>query len=448
MAGGNWSAQNKVRPGVYINFTSKKELGLTIGARGTVAICEPMSWGPVGEVMTVEAGVDTTPFCGYDIYMPQARFLNEIFKGTNRTDPPTKVLLYRPAADSSAEATATTGQLTVTALYPGVRGNDITIVVVEDADNEDTFTVQTVVDGLIVDTQTGKNISDLQPNKWVKFSGTGALTATAGTKLEGGADGTVQTAAYAAFLTNIEPYNFDILIYDGTEPTTIAAMLNFVERMASNDGKYSQLVAANLSTPDTRFAINVNTGVTLNDGTVLTPQQTCWWVGGAQAGAKYNESLTYANYPDAVDVSPKLTNSEIVSALTDGKFLLIEDDGDVKVEWDINSLTTYTDDISEVYHKNRVIRLCNTIANDLYRQFSDNFIGVVNNNEEGRSLFKSVIVGYLLDMKSNQAIKGSNKEIIEGVQVLPGDDIDSIVINIAIQAVDATEKIYMTITVS
>ena len=174
----------------------------------------------------------------------------------------------------------------------------------------------------------------------------------------------------------------------------MAAMLNFVERMVTNEGKYTQLVAANLSTPDTRFAINVNTGVTLKDGTILTPQQTCWWEGGAQAGAKYNESLTYASYPGAVDASPKLTNGEIVSALTAGQFLLIEDDGNVKVEWDINSLTTYTADIPKVYHKNRVIRLCNTIANDLYRQFSDNFIGVVNNNDEGRALFKSVIVGY------------------------------------------------------
>lgn len=445
MPGGNWTAQNKVRPGVYINFTSNNDLGLSIGQRGAVAICEPMSWGPVGTVMTVQAGADTTPFCGYAIYTPQGRFLNEIFKGTDRTDPPTKVLLYRPAADSSAEATATTGQLTITALYPGTRGNDITIVIVENADDEGNFTVQTVVDGVVVDTQTGANISDLATNDWVKFSGTGALAATAGTKLEGGSDGTVQTAAYTTFLTNLEPYEFDILIYDGTDTTTMAAMVNFVERIAANDGKYAQLVAANLTVPDSRFAINVTTGITLSDGTTLTPQQTCWWVGGAQAGAKYNESLTYARYPDAIDVSPKLTNDAIISALQEGKFILFADDGAVKVEWDINSLTTYTMDISKIYHKNRVIRLCNTIANDLYHQFSDNFIGVVDNNEDGRSLFKNVIVGYLLEMQAGNGIQNFEADDVE---VLSGDDIDSIIINIAIQAVDAAEKLYITITVS
>ena len=125
MAGGNWETQNKVRPGVYINFQTNEQLRLAIGERGTVAICEPMSWGPVGQMMTVEAGADTTPFCGYAITEPESRFLQEMFKGTDRTDGPTKVLLYRPPASSSAEATLTTGVLTATALYPGVRGNDI-----------------------------------------------------------------------------------------------------------------------------------------------------------------------------------------------------------------------------------------------------------------------------------------------------------------------------------
>ena len=58
MPGGTWTTQNKVRPGVYIRFQSTAQNNLTIGERGVVAICEPMSWGPVGQVMTVEAGAD------------------------------------------------------------------------------------------------------------------------------------------------------------------------------------------------------------------------------------------------------------------------------------------------------------------------------------------------------------------------------------------------------
>lgn len=447
ISGGNWSTQNKVRPGVYINFDSDTQLGLTVGQRGIVAICEPMNWGPVGKIMIINSGVDTTPYCGYPIYEPEALFLKEIFKGSNRTNGPTQVLLYRPAADSSAEATATTGELTITAVYPGLRGNDINIVITEDVDDEGTFTVQTIVDGAVVDTQTGANISDLVANNWVTFSGTGALAATAGTPLTGGNNGTVQTAAYTTFLTALEAYNFDILIYDGTDPTTMAAMQNFVDRLVSNEGMYCQLVAANMTNPDDRFCINVNVGsIILDDGTTITPEQACWWIGGAEAGAQYNQSLTYAQYPHAVDVTPKMTGTEVEAAILAGQLTLVPYDGVVKVETDINSLTTYTATISNVYRKNRVIRLCNTIANDIYRQFSESFIGVVNNNETGRALFKSVIVGYLLTIQNNEGIQNFDPE--NDIEVLPGNDIDSIVINLSIQAVDSVEKIYMTITVS
>ena len=46
MAGGNWTAQNKVRPGIYINFTSRGGGSLTPGQRGTLAACKALSWGP------------------------------------------------------------------------------------------------------------------------------------------------------------------------------------------------------------------------------------------------------------------------------------------------------------------------------------------------------------------------------------------------------------------
>lgn len=445
MAGGTWTNQNKVRPGVYIRFKTGTNLGLTVGERGVVAICEPLSWGPVGQVMTVESGANMTQFTGYDITNPKNRFLNEIFKGTNRTAAPVLVYLYRPTAASSAAAKVTTGALTATAKYPGVRGNDITIVITEDVDNEDSFFVSTVVDGEIQDQQTAKTADELTANDWVVFSGTGALAATVGAPLVDGADGTVAASAYSSFLEAIEPYDFDILIYDGTDTTVQDAMAAFVKRLADENGVYSQLVAANLTNPDTRFVINVCSGVTLSDGTELTAEQTTWWVGGAQAGAKYNQSLTYATYPNAVAATPVMTNNQIISALNAGKLILAAEDGKVRVEQDINSLVTYTTDIGKVYRKNRVIRLCNTIANDIYQQFSDNFIGVVNNNEAGRSRFQAVIVGYLLDIQANEGIQNFDAEDVE---VLAGDDIDAILVNVAIQAVDSVEKIYMTIEVS
>ena len=258
-------------------------------------------------------------------------------------------------------------------------------------------------------------------------------------------DGTVQSAAYSTYLTAIEPYKFDIMIYDGSDSTVQDAMIAFIKRMCDDNGQYCQLVAAGLTNPDSRFVINVQSGATLNDGTVLTAAQTCWWAGGAEAGAKYNESLTYAQYPGAIACSPVMKNSQYIEALTSGELVLYAEDGKVRIEQDINSLVTLTQDITKPYQKNRVIRLCNTIANDVYRQFTDSYIGVVNNNDEGRMMFKNAIVGYLLDIQANNGIQNFEPEDVE---VLPGTDIDAIVVNIVLQAVDSVEKIYLTIEVN
>lgn len=86
-----------------------------------------------------------------------------------------------------------------------------------------------------------------------------------------------------------------------------------------------------------------------------------------------------------------------------------------------------------------------SIANDIYQQFSDGYIGVVNNNEQGRMMFKSAIVGYLLDIQANNGIQNFEAE---DVTVEPGEAIDAIVVNLAIQPVDSVEKIYVTITVN
>lgn len=444
MAGGTFDTQNKVLPGVYIRFRSNSGLGLNVGQRGVVAICEPMSWGAVGKVVEIESGADTTPYCGYALNTPQARFLHEIFKGTDRTPGANKVLLYRPSATGAVQAAATIGELTVIALYPGVRGNDISVIVAANADTLD-FTVSTIVDGEVKDIQTAAAVTSLVSNDWVTFSGTGDLTANSGTALTGGADGTVALSAYPTFLTNIEPYKFDILIYDGSDATTQKAFANFVERLANENGQYAQLVTANMTGADSRFVISVVSGASLEDGTALTPAQVCWWAGGALAGAGYNESLTYAAYPNAVEVTPTLTNSGKVDALNAGSWVLFAEDGAVKVLQDINTLTIYTQDIGKVYRKNRTIRLCNTVANDVYREFSANYIGVVNNNPAGRMMFKSAIVNYMLTLQGQQAIQNFTADDVE---VLPGEDNDAIVINLKIQTVDSVEKIYMTVTVS
>ena len=448
MAGGTWTSQNKVLPGVYINVKSQGSIMANVGDRGTVAIAEPLSWGPAGVVQTIIPGEDVRPYIGYDITSPKALFLREMMKGSDTTAGPMRILLYRPTGTSGAKATATIGALTVNALYDGVRGNDITIIVQEQVENEGTYDVSTVIDGSIVDEQSVTDLSQLAANDWVTFSGTGTtITEDAGKALSGGTDPTVSATDYSNFLTAIEPYQFDILVYDGTDTTVIQAIAQFVERISNNVGQKCQAVMAGetAANSNSEFVIAVNNGVKLDDGTALTAQQATWWVGGAEAGASYYQSLTYAQYPNAVEANPKLTDTQAAEAIQAGYLCFIDTFGTVKVCTDINSLTTFTVDKGQEFSKNRVMRVLMQFCNDVYEYFSNYFIGKVDNNDAGRNLLKGWIVGYLNEMQANNGIQNFDAE---DVSVEPGNSIDAVLVKVEIQPVDSIEKIYMAVTVS
>lgn len=413
-----------------------------------VAIAEPLSWGPTGVVQTITPGEDLTPYIGYNIASPKALFLREMMKGSDVTAGPSKILLYRPTGSGGAAATATIGSLTVTALYPGVRGNDITVIIQEQVDNDGTYDVSTVIDGTIADRQSITDLSQLLPNDWVKFTGSGTtITEDAGKALSGGTDPTVSATDYANFLTAIEPYQFDIIIYDGTDSSTIQAFAQFAERVSNNVGQKCQAVMAGdtAAGSNSEFVIAVNNGVVLSDGTELTAGQATWWVGGAEAGALYNQSLTYAQYPNAAEAKPKLTDAQAEEALKKGQLCFIDNFGAVKICQDINSLTTFTADKGQEFSKNRVMRVLMQFCNDVYEHFSNYFIGKVDNNEVGRNLLKGWIVGYLNEMMANNGIRDFKADEVE---VEPGNDVDSVIVKVRIKPIDSIEKIYMSVTVS
>ena len=447
MAGGIWTSMNKILPGVFINTKSQGNIIANVGSRGTVAVVEPLSWGPSGEVQTILPGEDLRPYIGYDITSPKAMFLREMMKGSDTTAGPNKILLYRPAGTGGEQAEATIGALTVTAKYNGLRGNDISIIVAEQVDAEGVYDVSTVVDGSIVDEQSIEDLSQLIANDWVSFAGTGAeITETAGQALTGGVDPTVATADNAAFLTAIEPYTFDVLVYDGSDSATIQAIAQFVERVSNTVGKKCQAVMAGetAANSNSEFVIAVKNGVKLDDGTVLTAQQATWWVGGAEAGAVYYQSLTYSQYPNAVEANPKLTDPQAEEATKEGYLCFIDSFGDTRVCTDINSLTTFTTDKGQEFSKNRVMRVLMQFCNDVYEQFSKYFVGKTHNNEKGRNLLKGWVVGYLNEMQANNGIQNFSAE---DVTVTP-QSVDSVLVTVALQPVDAIEKIYVSVIVS
>jgi hypothetical protein len=348
-------------------------------------------------------------------------------------------------SDGASKATATLGNLTATAKYVGSFGNRLSVVITSAPESH--FIVQTLLDGQAVDSQDVTAISGLVSNDYIDWSGTGALAVNTGVSLAGGTNGEAGLTNYSAFLDALELEQFNIVIYDGTNATARDAYIDFVKRLSNREGIKCQAVVSNATpNPDNECVINCYPhSLTLSDGSVLQPEELTWWVGGAQAGANVNESLTYVTHPNAVDFSPKLNSAAQEEAILGGQFALISNKGNVQVLTDINTFRTFAVEKGKAFSKNRVVRTVFGLCNDIYDVFSKNYIGAVSNDEEGRKALKGEIIGL---MNRYQGIRALQNVEADDVTVLRGVDSDAVVIEIYCQPVDSIEKIYINITIS
>ena len=143
LGGGTFLVQNKVLPGAYINFVSRPRAMGVMGERGVVCMGMELDWGPQ-EMMTVEAAdfqTNAMEVFGFGYSHDKMKDMRELFCGAKTAK------IYR--INSGTAATAKIGELTVTAKYGGLRGNDLRVVVAENVDEEGMFDVATYMLSLI-----------------------------------------------------------------------------------------------------------------------------------------------------------------------------------------------------------------------------------------------------------------------------------------------------------
>ncbi|WP_071131366.1 phage tail sheath family protein [Enterococcus timonensis] len=433
MAGGTWTAQNKVRPGAYVNVKSNGNVGTSGTTNGIMTLPLVLDFGPEGTIVEVSGTSDLTAF-GYDLGNEKMLLLREALKQA------ATVLLYR--IGTGVKATVTEGTVSVTALFGGVRGNDINVASKANVNAPGSFDVETYVAGRLVDAQTVKTAEELKANRVVEFSGTGEMTAFS-VSLEGGTNTAATVDDYMTYFSKIQVFDFNTMALPISDEAIKAAGASFIKRMRDEEGKKCQLVVAGYSA-DSEAIISVKNGVILSDGTTISAEQATAWVAAVSAAAGVATSLTYKKYDGAIDVTQRFVNSEIISALQKGEFLFTEKRGEAVIEQDINSLSTFTSEKGQDFSKNRVLRVLDDIANNSKKTFEDNYIGKVNNDQDGRELFKANRITYFDSLQAAGAIANF---VADDISVESGEAKDSVVLMVAVQPIDAMEKLYMTVQV-
>ena len=358
----------------------------------------------------------------------------------------TACVAYPESGAATRAGEGNTNTLTAVAKYGGSRGNALTVTV--DANPLGGYDVLIHLDGAKVAEYEGLfTIEELiaQENPYIDFAGTGSLGEAAGTNLAGGTDEDVTNTDITSFIDAWESVKFNTVCFpfDGEDAVNIKqAALTKVKYMRDSMGKGVQVVMPNAPGMDYEGIINVTNSVSL-DGDELTVAEACAWVAGATAGASNTESLTYIQYTGATAVVGPKSNEEAIAAINAGEFFFsINENDEVVVEYDINSLTTFADKKDKSYRKNRVIRVFDTFQEAVQLNFPPN---KYDNEENGWGIMEGIGKTILRQFEDNGAI--TNVSYDEDFLVDRENSVDDeTYFNVGLQAVDSAEKLYFTIT--
>lgn len=456
-AGGTWTSQNKVRPGAYININSNSLLATANDSdRGVIFWVHSGSfgWGADG-VTEITGNENLTSLFGADPTSADLAPLREILKAN-----PRKVLVFNSNAGVKASGKSAVLPWNITAKYAGEKGNSVSVVAFRDATDPTKVDVVTYFGTQLVNSQSVAKASELLSNSYVDFAITDAAKADDGAALISAIASTITvqlsggtTVVSDDVLADINraasTLDYNVITAAGADVDAAIHLMiyNIVHQLRENEGLKVLGVIPTTDNLDCDYPgiIDVKNGVVLKDGTVLEPTLAMGYVAGATAVADINESLTGNVYPGAVDVFPRYTNAEIITALKAGEFVFTaRRDGAVVIEQDVNSHHTFTVELNQYFRKNRVIRTLDAVANDLKAMFDSQFSGKINNDLAGQNVFKASCITYLAGIEAKGAVQNF---VPDDIVVANGDDKDAILVNLAIQPTDSMEKLYMQIAV-
>ena len=235
------------------------------------------------------------------------------------------------------------------------------------------------------------------------------------------------------YLSEAEKEDFNALAYNGADEKTKKLFVNFTKRMREEEGVKFVTVLHDYPAADHEGVISVGTAAEL-----------VYWTAGASAGAEVNESLTNTAYDGEYEVDAKLKKSDYIKGIRKGQLLFYEEDGTLRVLRDINSFTSFAAAKNSDFSSNRVVRVLDSIANDVANIFSKYYLGKQSNNANGRNLLKAEILAYHEELMKLEAIEGFTAD---DITVEKGAEKQDVVVYEAIQPVDAMEKLYMKVEV-
>lgn len=461
MAGSTFVAgETKIRPGVYVRTTNIGQPVEPGVSQGIVAALFRASWGPIGEARLLESPDAATALFGSQGTVDTAV---EAFLGGAR-----QVLCYRMgSAGQAASCQLTDGGaaplVTITAKYPGTRGNNLRITVRDSLADpaqrellvyEGTTLRQTIrytagadeADALVAAVaETGSD--------WITATkeDSGSIADVTQQALTGGTDPTITAEDISNALNAIEALEWNVLAVDTEDAPTHAMVGAYIDRVRSEGKRVLAVIGEPTSVPlATRLAnataqnnpavVYVANGFKGLDGAIREGYRAAARVAGMIASAPVTASFTHMVVSRATELVGPLTNAEIEQAIKAGALVFsLNATRQVQIEYGINTLVTLGADQDAGWKKIRRMRTRDNLIERCVA-ITDPLIGRVTNSPDGRATLIAAMQGVVDAMVREGALLGGT---VREDPANPAQG-DSAWFLIEVDDLDSAEKMYLT----
>lgn len=448
MAIGTWESQNKIRPGVYINYVFSEAELINYASNGALALNYMLPLNPQGVIEITSADIKQKTLEKYGVTQGSDayKYITTLLKYSS------KLVLYSPKVTDAANARLTvSGKYTAVAKYPGVEGNKIAIEIIGEAGATKTFNTYYNDELVAIQTLSNGETTLVGNNDFVDITVTAAPDAAIPTLLAGGSNGTVNPTGYTTFLNELQNKEVEVLAVCLTEDVYDFSIIeDFINSYNANHVQKVVVVypitGDSITVRNSEFVIAIaNQTATLENGLTMNAVQLAGYIGAKEAGATYVDDLTFNLCEDIISIS-ELTNEAIETNIKQGVMnLSLRSDRNVVIEDDINSLVLLGENQSSALKANDTLRLLNDLSYRIVSYGENVVIGKKKVTETTLNLVKAYIISIMNEYAQQQVI--INFDSKNDVQVVFGEQEDGILCTIAIQKTQSAKKLYFSIGV-
>jgi hypothetical protein len=490
------------RPGAYFNFVVQQQEPTLVNTDGVVLVAAKHSWGPPKQAVQVESWADWLGVFGrgsadQTVFTDGYKAAFDAFRGegVDGRGGAGAVIFYRLLPTDAAKASAsisngTTNAITLTAVYEGLYGNQISYETVPDPTDPTTSdNLVLFVEGIEVERYkyAKTNITDLaaqvngttpyaasRRSQWVVASAVTSGTALTGhataVAFTGGLDGGALVAGdYTAMMTAVEPLRFSLFApYNLLDKTVILSLADWCDTRNAKGKRFMAIFggapgevfadaanggstiagAADLDSPNIiRIGIGTFTDDRFGDlGTAQLTTRTAGilaWRGEALA-------LTYARLA-GLTIKAGPSDQDAENAPGRGLTVLARDSHPTAPVRFETAVTTYTDVTNvdmpvSIFGNPKFIRTMQGIETELTEFAEANVIGLLPVNAGTRDYLRGQMSSRM-QARQDAGVIQSGWTVKVATQPPPSDDDDFVALDYAIKFGRSLDQILNTVVV-